>query len=116
MNKRSDTGLLSARLLPGDLPLAARFGEVADLHVHFFGTATLSFADGLRTRPGDVFEITAAPFRYPLRNPLATAPDQPVTVRTLDNVVLHLRKLFEAQAGAPRHLHTVRGLGFRFDP
>jgi len=38
------------------------------------------------------------------------------TARTLDNVVLRLRKLFEADPGAPRHLHTVRGIGFRFDP
>lgn len=38
------------------------------------------------------------------------------TVRTLDNVVLRLRKLFEVDPAAPRHLHTVRGLGLRFDP
>ena len=38
------------------------------------------------------------------------------TVRTLDNVVLRLRKLFEADPAEPRHLHTVRGLGLRFDP
>ncbi|MBM4061748.1 MAG: response regulator transcription factor [Planctomycetes bacterium] len=43
----------------------------------------------------------------------ATAP---TTVRTLDNVVLRLRKLFEPDQAAPRHLHTVRGLGLRFDP
>lgn len=42
-----------------------------DVHVHFFGTATLSFADGIRTRPGDVFEISAEGFGRPLRNPLA---------------------------------------------
>ncbi|MGE3172618.1 MAG: response regulator transcription factor [Planctomycetota bacterium] len=40
----------------------------------------------------------------------------PLTVRTLDNVVLRLRKLFERESANPRHLHTVRGLGFRFDP
>ena len=28
-----------------------------DVHLHFFGTATLSFADEVRTRPGDIFEI-----------------------------------------------------------
>jgi hypothetical protein len=48
-----------------------------DVHVHFFGTATLSFADGVRTQVGDVFEIAAEPFTLPLRNPLAevAAPD-----------------------------------------
>ncbi|MFN3244032.1 MAG: response regulator transcription factor [Planctomycetota bacterium] len=40
----------------------------------------------------------------------------PRTVRTLDNVVLHLRKMFELDPGDPRHLHTVRGVGFRFEP
>lgn len=38
------------------------------------------------------------------------------TVRTLDNVILRLRKLFERDSANPRHLHTVRGIGFRFDP
>ncbi|MEO6593410.1 MAG: response regulator transcription factor [Planctomycetota bacterium] len=40
----------------------------------------------------------------------------PLTVRTLDNVVLRLRKLFEGDPAVPRHLHTVRGIGFRFEP
>lgn len=40
----------------------------------------------------------------------------PLTVRTLDNIVLRLRKLFEREPAEPRHLHTVRGLGFRFEP
>ena len=43
-------------------------------------------------------------------------PTAPTTVRTLDNVVLRLRKLFEQDPGSPRHLHTVRGVGFRFEP
>ena len=38
------------------------------------------------------------------------------TVRTLDNVVLRLRKLLEVDPAGPRHLHTVRGIGFRLDP
>ena len=55
----------------------------ADLHVHFFGTATLSFSEGVRTEPGDVFEIEAAPFRLPVRNPIAIAAPVPVAVRAL---------------------------------
>lgn len=50
------------------------FRHPGDVHVHMFGTATLSFADGIATRPGDVFEIEAAPFGLPLRNSLAKAP------------------------------------------
>lgn len=41
-----------------------------DVHLHFFGTATLSFADGVRTRPGDEFEIELPGFGAALRNPL----------------------------------------------
>jgi len=58
------------------------FRRPGDVHVHFFGTATLSFADGIKTRDGDVFEIAAAPFQLPLRNPLQTvaAPEPGVRV------------------------------------
>ncbi|WP_374317682.1 AraD1 family protein [Pseudoxanthomonas kaohsiungensis] len=44
-----------------------------DVHLHFFGTATLSFADGVRAQPGDVFEIELPELGAPLANPLATA-------------------------------------------
>jgi len=37
------------------------------------------------------------------------------TVRTLDNIVLRLRKQFETDPTAPVHLHTVRGVGLRFE-
>jgi len=49
------------------------FCQPGDLHVHFFGTATLSFADGIKPQAGDVFEIEAAEFGQPLKNPLAFA-------------------------------------------
>jgi hypothetical protein len=61
----------------------AAFRRPGDIHVHFFGTATLSCADGVRTEPGDVFEIEAAPFSLPLRNPLAAAEAVAVPVRAL---------------------------------
>jgi hypothetical protein len=48
----------------------ARFRRPGDVHVHFFGTATASFADGIEPRPGDVFEIEADAFALPLRNTL----------------------------------------------
>jgi hypothetical protein len=60
-----------------------QFRRPGDVHVHFFGTGTLSFSDGIETRPGDVFEIEASPFTLPLRNPLQAATASPVTVRTL---------------------------------
>jgi hypothetical protein len=46
------------------------FRVPGDLHIHFFGTATLSIADGITTQNGDIFEIEADPFGAPLRNPL----------------------------------------------
>ena len=49
------------------------FRSPGDVHVHMFGTATLSFGDGVRTEEGDVFEIGATGFGLPLRNPLAVA-------------------------------------------
>jgi hypothetical protein len=61
----------------------AAFRRPGDIHVHFYGTATLSCADGVRTQAGDVFEIEAAPFSLPLRNRLAAAPAEAVTVRVL---------------------------------
>ena len=44
-----------------------------DVHLHFFGTATLSFADGIQAEPGDVFEVDLPALGAPLRNPLARA-------------------------------------------
>ncbi len=36
--------------------------------------------------------------------------------RTVDNFVLRLRKLFEPDPSAPRYIHTVWGVGYRFTP
>jgi hypothetical protein len=49
------------------------FRRPGDVHVHFFGTATLSFSDGVRCEPGDMFEISADAFVLPLRNRLERA-------------------------------------------
>lgn len=59
------------------------FRRPGDLHVHFFGTATLSFSEGVKTQVGDVFEISAAPFKLTLSNPLAVAEEAPVSIRKL---------------------------------
>jgi hypothetical protein len=45
-----------------------------DVHLHFFGTATLSFADGIRALPGDLFEIELPDLGAPLVNPLTVRP------------------------------------------
>ena len=46
------------------------FRRPGDLHIHYFGTATLSIADNVKTEDGDVFEISAPAFGASLRNPL----------------------------------------------
>jgi hypothetical protein len=60
----------------------ALFRRPGDVHVHFYGTATLSFSDGIRVEPGEVFEIDAEAFGKPLCNPLAveSAPKAGVNV------------------------------------
>lgn len=59
------------------------FRQPGEVHVHMFGTATLSFGDGIRTQEGDVFEIGADGFGLPLRNPLAIAKEEAIEIRQL---------------------------------
>ena len=61
----------------------AGFRRPGDVHVHFFGTATLSFSDGVTTQDGDVFEIAAPPFHLPVRNPVGRAAPAPVVVTSM---------------------------------
>ncbi|WP_439648385.1 AraD1 family protein [Croceibacterium aestuarii] len=59
------------------------FRRPGDVHVHFFGTSTASFADGFATQDGDVFEIEAPPFTLPLRNPLRKLPVESAPIRVV---------------------------------
>jgi hypothetical protein len=59
------------------------FRRPGDVHAHFFGAATLSFADGFKAEPGDVFEVEAEGFGLPLRNPLKIAEPTPFKVMAL---------------------------------
>lgn len=61
----------------------AHFRRPGDVHVHFFGTGTLSFGDGVKTQEGDVFEISAPPFTLPVRNPIGRATTPELTVGVL---------------------------------
>ncbi len=40
--------------------------------------------------------------------------DRYPSTRTIDNLVLHLRKYFEDDPKKPRHLHSIYGAGYRF--
>jgi hypothetical protein len=59
------------------------FRQAGDVHVHFFGTATASFGDGIKTEVGDIFEIEAKPFIWPLSNPLSLAKARPLEIKAL---------------------------------
>ncbi len=61
------------------------FRRPGDLHVHLFGCPVLSFAEGQRTEPGDMFEIEVPAFGRALRNTLVadTRADRLVQVGVL---------------------------------
>lgn len=40
--------------------------------------------------------------------------DQFPTTRTIDNFILHFRKIFEENPKEPAHFHSVRGVGYKF--
>jgi hypothetical protein len=63
----------------------AQFLRPGDVHIHFFGTATLSFADQIKPVEGDVFEISLPDFGAPLCNGIAVTPSaiSPGEVKTL---------------------------------
>ena len=41
--------------------------------------------------------------------------DTAITERVVDNQIANLRKKIESSPAAPRHLKSVRGIGYRFD-
>ena len=61
----------------------SQFRRPGDVHVHCYGTGTLSFAAGVKTQAGDVFEIEAKEFGLPLVNPLAVAKPEKLRIRPL---------------------------------
>ena len=48
-----------------------------------FGTATLSFADGIKTQDGDIFEIEEAQFGAALRNPVQSETEGKLEIGNL---------------------------------
>ena len=58
------------------------FRRPGDVHVHFFGAASVSYAHGVTAKDGDMFEIAAPPFVQPLRNRLRATPDEGLVAAT----------------------------------
>ena len=94
--KRGDKVIFEKPFLSGEANMSHTFANLeyhhfkyglfrapGDVHVHMFGTATLSFAEGIKPEAGDVFEIEVVEFGLPLRNPLAVAAEETVAVRQL---------------------------------
>lgn len=59
------------------------FRRPGDVHIHYFGTGTFSFKDGVKLEDGDVMEIASPVFGHPLRNPIRFTPDTFVPVKAL---------------------------------
>jgi DNA-binding response OmpR family regulator len=80
------------------------------------------------TRAGELVPLTATEFeilwclveasgRVLTREQILSrvwGPGHHGTLRTIDNFLLQLRNKLESDAGEPRHLITVRGVGYRF--
>jgi hypothetical protein len=54
-----------------------------DVHVHFFGTAALSFSDGIQLKEGDVMQASFEGFGRPLLNPVRTIGGAQKLVRAI---------------------------------
>ena len=59
------------------------FTRPGDVHIHFFGTATLSFAESISVKAGESFEIEAPAFGPALRNQLVVQESTYTKVNTL---------------------------------
>ena len=94
--KRGDKVIFEKPFLSGEANMSHTFANLeyhhfkyglfrapGDVHVHMFGTATLSFADGITPEAGDVFEIEVAEFGLPLKNPLKIDAEEEIVVKQL---------------------------------
>ena len=94
--KRGGKVIFEKPFLPGEANMSHTFANLeyhhfkyglfrvpGDVHVHMFGTATLSFADGISTRENDIFEIEESQFGLPLRNPVRMEAEKPVLINGL---------------------------------
>ena len=96
---------------------------------HIFGRVRVDIDARLVTRDGQPVEMTATEFDVLLclleskgralsRDAIfrkVWGPNHHGTPRTIDNFVQQLRAKLEDDPQAPRHLTTVRGVGYRFD-
>lgn len=98
--------------------------------VHEFGGVRVDVAARTVTRAGATVEMTATEFDVLVclieargvalsRESIFArvwGPNHHGTPRTIDNFIQQLRSKLEPDASRPRHVVTVRGIGYRFDP
>jgi DNA-binding response OmpR family regulator len=106
-----------------------RAPEIAPRSGHTFSDVRVDIAARTVTRAGTPVEITATEFDVLLclieaRGVALTreaifqrvwGPNHHGTPRTIDNFIQQLRAKLEPDSRHPRHLLTVRGIGYRFD-
>ena len=78
------------------------FRQPGRVNVHVFGTATLSFVDGITLQDNDIMEIDCPQFGRPLRNPVRT---QHIDGPTVFTTVSCARKTEKPKAGGRFSIH-----------
>jgi len=98
--------------------------------VFHFDDRTVDFANLQLRGSGQVFQLTLMEtelLRYLIRNsgrPVSRKAilqdvwnlHEDTDTRAIDNFIVRLRRYIEPQPSKPRHLLTVRGLGYQFEP
>ena len=121
-----------AELLARVRAILRRDGKGKSARSSVFRSGVLEINVGTRQvlRDGKVVELTATEFdvllclveakgRVLSREQIQAhvwGPDHHGTTRTVDNFLLQLRAKLEEDPGEPKHLVTVRGVGYRFVP
>lgn len=109
--------------------IKARLRQQAPVTVYRFGDAEVNIERCEVRRGGGVVDLTPTEFRLLatfVRKPGSAmtrpqlldavwGPDSFITERVVDNQVTNLRKKIESDPAQPRHIVSVRGVGYRFD-
>lgn len=96
--------------------------QFADISIDFLGftVSTPSGIENLGEREMLLLKLfTERPNQVISRNEildLIWGADNYPTNRTVDNVVVRLRKILEPTPSQPRYLHTIWGVGYKFTP
>jgi two-component system alkaline phosphatase synthesis response regulator PhoP len=119
----------SANELRARIKAVRRRFEQDSTGIYRFGDCEVDFDRAELRRDGRVVDVTALEFRL-LRTLIrcrgrlltrdqlveqAWGPDTHIGGRVVDTHILNLRKKIEPTPSDPRFLHSVRGLGYRFD-